>query len=218
MRVAICLLTCERYDYTKRTVESLALHNELRAFTLLHGDDASRDNRNREIAEFHGFELVKSPVSRQGVMAMQSRLAAAAADRRCDWTVILQNDWECVRSFPYGLLMTLDRMPDVHCLRLYGRWKERGARPTGDAHKGKGGKPAGWRPLECAPEAAEIGDIHWGSPPCATRTPVLRWLLAGAERERDVRAKSGEISTLTARVVDNVFWHIGADRTPEFKR
>lgn len=218
MRVAICLLTCERFDYTRRTVESLAAHNDLSQFVLLHGDDASEDRRNIEIAELHGFARVETGARRLGVMEMQRRLADEAMCRGCDWTIILQNDWESARAIPLDLLAWLHETENVYCIRLYGALKERGGRPAGDLHKGKGGRKAGWAPLEGAPEPIEVGDIHWGSPPCATRTGVLAMLLHGCARERDARDRSGRINALTVRVTDNVFWHFGSERTPEFKR
>jgi hypothetical protein len=218
MRVAICLLTCERFDYTKRTVESLAAHNDLSRFVLLHGDDASEDKRNVELAAAHGFERIDTPTQRQGVMEMQRRLTDAAMMLGCDWTILLQNDWESARAIPLDLLAFVAVRQDVHCLRLYGAWKERCARPAGNEHKGKGGKQAGWLLLEGAPEPAEIGDIHWGSPPAASHTGLLAMLLDGCARERDVRLKSGRVQSLTVRVVENVFWHFGSERTPAFKR
>ena len=218
MKVAICLLTCERFHYTKRAVESLVRFNDLGQFVLLHADDASEDHRNRSFAAMHGFERVDTPDIRQGCTATQRALFAAAAQRGCDWIVNVQNDWESERAIPLDLLHFVDARRDIHCLRLFGAFKMRPNVPVGDRHKGKSGKPADWRPLDGAPEPAEIGDIHWVYPPAATRTEVLTWLMAGVARERDLRVKSGELSTLTARVTENVMWHIGTDRTPEFRR
>ena len=214
--VALALLTCERHDYTARTLETLAAHNDLAAFTLLHGDDASADPRIVPLAQRYGFETVARPGERQGVMAMERALAKAAQARGCRWTWLLQNDWESVRPFPWPLFEFVAAEPLVYCLRLYGHQKDRGARVAGSAHQGKDGADAGWRRLSGAPEPVEVGSIHWGSPPAVTRTDLLRWLLKDAAKDRDARLKSGRLDYMTARVVENVVYHIGEEKTPGF--
>lgn len=217
MKVALCLLTCERFEYTRRTVESLAAHNDLSRFVLLHGDDASQDGRNAAIASRHGFARIETGQQRLGVMQMERQLASEAAALGCDWTIILQNDWQSIRGIPLPLIGFCDGRRDIYCLRLYGRFKNEADRPAGDRHKGKDGRPANWRPLDGAPESTEIGDIHWGSPPAATRTDILVWLLKDAARDRDARERSGLIDTLTARPTNRVMVHFGTERTPAFK-
>jgi hypothetical protein len=40
----------------------------------------------------------------------------------------------------------------------------------------------------------------------------------GTRSEGMIRRKCATMTELTARVVDNVFYHIGADRTSEFRQ
>lgn len=221
MRVALGLITCERFDYTRRTLETFAAYSDLASFVLLHGDDASSDDRVGPLARSFGFQTLRN-VDRSGVMATQRLVAHEAQAQGCDWTVILQNDWESVRPFPWTLFGVVANDPAVYCMRLYGVQKDRGERKAGQRHKGKGGADAGWRPYngpeyDWPIEPAEIGSIHWSSPPAATRTDLLVWLLDGAERDRDCRIKSGSLDLMTVRPIENVVYHIGEERTPDFK-
>lgn len=217
MRVALGLITCERYEYTKRTLETFAEHNDLSRFMLLHGDDASVDDRVIPLVQSYGFKTIHYD-ERRGVMATQRLVADEALLYDCDWTLLLQNDWESVRAFPWDLFEWIAGDPTVYCLRMYGAQKDRGARVTGNQHKGKDGADAGWQSYNGMCEPAEIGSIHWGSPPAVTKTTLLWWLLEDAKRESDCRVKSGGLDLMTVRPVQNVMYHFGEERTPEFKR
>lgn len=216
--VALCLLTCDRPAYTVKTLESLVRHNpDLSKFTLLHGDDASRDTTVFDYIRSLGFKTVIKSVERSGVISMERSLAFFAAAHQCHWTFLLQNDWEFVRAFPWDLFDHAIHIPNVYCVRMYGVQKDRGKRVSGNRHKGKGGSDPGWSQLMFAPEPAELGSIHWCSPPAVTKTSVLCWLLQDAQRDRDARIKSGELNYLTVRPINNVVYHFGEDRTPGFK-
>jgi hypothetical protein len=71
-----------------------------------------------------------------------------------------------------------------------------------------------WTPLS-ASEPAETALIHYGSPPNVTRIKESVFLHR-ARTDAQAAQASGRIRRLTARVVQNVFEHIGADRTPAF--
>ncbi len=72
--------------------------------------------------------------------------------------------------------------------------------------------------MEFAGERCQLGDIHWGAPPCVVRTDKLLWLHEGTRSDKSSMTKSGQIQEKTVRVVDNVFWHIGYERTPRFRK
>lgn len=225
MRIALCLITCERYDYTALTLKTLAEHNDLKRFVLIHADDASTDERIGPLVRGYGFQTYRS-TERFGVMATQRLAVMAARDAGCEWTLIQQNDFEWVRPFPWQLFNCVVNDKQVYCMRLYGHRKGRQGRlanaVAGPRHKGKDGAVVDWQPyrgtcFSVPDEPAEIGDVHWCSPPAVTRTDVLWWLLDGALKDADCRLKSGELDLMTVRPVENVVWHIGEERTPNFQ-
>lgn len=215
MRFAITLLTCDRYDYTQRTLDTLLAHNRLDGIVLLHGDDASTDARVPALARAAGFDTVLRPKARRGVAAMTEALIAAAARLPVGAVLNLQNDWECVRPIPWDELEWLFGHPEIYCVRLYGAMKSK----TGRAGIHHGGRTpltvVQWRAAALA--GYEVAEIHWGHPPAVTRIARAVELTRGARTESDSRVRSGRMIELTARTVDNVFLHIGRERTVGFK-
>lgn len=214
--IAVGLITCERSELTERTAESFRRYNpDLSRFSLLHVDDASTDERNMEIARAHGFVTVHRNRERQGIMATRKALLEAV---EADWLIMLGNDWESVRAFPWPLFESISSRRDIWALRLYGRFKERNAkRPAGTAHKGRCNKRIRWRSLEGAPEPAEIGLAHVGGSPVVVRAGTLRQVYRNVLTDPGASIASGPVVERTVRVVENVMFHIGFRRTPEFK-
>lgn len=206
--IAVCLLTCDRVEYTRRTLESFARHNPDRSrFVLLHADDASRDGRNAELAGAAGFATLVQHTARAGNLATRIALLEAAAAGGAEWVLVLENDCESVRPFPWPLFDFCRRQKHVYCLRLFGKYKDADKRQpckTINQWAGLGSPPVIWTKAAGAPEPAEVGIIHWTAQPAVTRT---RHVLA-IHRDR-VRRKLG----LTVRVLENVFHHIGLERT-----
>lgn len=202
--IAVCLQTCERYDLTARTLETFARHNDLAKFTLLHGDDASVDDRILPLVQSYGFETVVHTATRSGVLAVRAKLIARAKSRAA-WLLLLENDIETLRTFPWALFEHIRKDRRVYCLRLYGRYKDRARTDKClETHKWHDHAPAGWKALKGAPEKAQIGLIHWSPQPCVTRSKAL---LA-------IHRAGPEPTGLTVRVKNNVTSHIGAERTP----
>lgn len=226
MRIALTFLTCDRVDYTRRTLETLAAHNDLSRFVLLHGDDASVDDAGGELARRLGFETVVQTKAlrqrgRRGVAAMTEELFEHASRRGCELVLNLQNDWECVRPIPPEVWQFFVH-PSIYCVRLYGAMKSTTGR-CGIHHGGREPrKVVEWRPFEPnggRPKHAtgwEIGDIHWGHPPAVTRIRQAVSLTRDAVSEKISRVRSGKIYLQTVRPVENVFLHIGRERTPGF--
>jgi hypothetical protein len=213
-KIAVALMTCERYDYTKRTVESFVHHNPDRSrFILLHGDDGSRDHRVRRLPPVYGFRTVAQERYRQGWLPMR-RLLIRRAARLAPWILLLENDLESVRPFPWDMFDWVAAHEAVQCLRLFGLYK--GPRNTypcltlqkGDKHDRK---PARWTPVLDAPEPCQRGLIHWSALATVGRADLLVTLNHGfkqlANRPVD-----------TVRVLDNVFLHIGVKQTPKMLR
>jgi hypothetical protein len=216
--LAVGLLTCEREAYTAHTLKSFAKWNDLSRFDVrLHVDDASETDLNRELAVGHGFFTVKQP-ARMGCFESRRLLVTLAVAHGAEWLLILENDWETVRPFPWDLFqICVERFPRVYCLRMYGERKERHGRETGDIHKGRDRAPVEWTPLKESPGVAEIGNVHWGCPPAVTELTTLDWLLTKANSDRDIMHRSGKLKKLTVRPIRNVVFHIGQRKTPGFK-
>jgi hypothetical protein len=212
-------MTCDRPELTKRVLDSMVEPGELHIghATLLHGDDASSGSLNHEYARTAGFETVIQTGARVGAFGLRKRLIEAAV-LLCNPTHILvwENDWECVRPIPWRCMQkTLDE--DTWQFRLFGTHKQRDkTRPAGAMHAGKNGRDPDWKPDVVNGVKIERGDIHWSTPPTLCRTEELMYLLNGATCDKDMWLKSGQLSTLTARVVQNVVWHVGFDQTPGF--
>lgn len=205
--IACCLQTCDRYDLTVRTLETFAAHNDLSRFRLLHADDASVDGDTmRALVKSYGFRTVfQAHDERLGMRMVRWGLISAAVRRGAEWILLLENDIESLRPFPWDLFEHVKKRKDVCCLRLYGRYKDKEQRdPCLTTHKRRGHAPVRWRPFRGAPEASQIGEIHWSAQPSVTKaTMLLRHHQTGEEPDG-----------WTVRVKKNVMAHIGAERTP----
>jgi len=238
MKLAIIVLTCGREDLSKRTFESFVKFNGMCEFAPFevkkyHADDASETRQNEGLARLHGFEPIASTKTRTGIQGMHE-LIIGRVTKRCQPThiMILENDWESARPMPWRLIEYMMHKPDVYHLRLWhdykhlGRatandfkpWPHRGHRGRKDPRTVSGFVATNWQDDLDAPEPAEIGDIHYGNPPNICRAKELRWLHENTGSEKAMIQKSGQITARTLRVKKNVFWHIGDERTPGFRR
>ena len=223
--IAVCLLTCGRLDYTRRTLESFSAQNPdaRERFILLHADDASdQPTVMRDLAAAHGFETVVSHGTRRGASALRAAVVSVAAARGAEWVLLLENDWEWARPFPWALFDYLcATRPDVYCLRLFGTHKGRDQRwPCFAVHLGRSRRAVTWAPLVGSPEPAEVATIHWGAPPMVTRLAEAVQLCTAPPpnvppSSSDLAAiqASGKLTALVARVRANVVYHIGVEPT-----
>lgn len=144
---------------------------------------------------------------------MIRRATDELAPRGARWMLLLENDWETVKPFPFGIFETIRARGDVYTLRLYGTHKSRdGRRPVGTRHRGRDGADPQWQQFD----GYEVGDIHWGNPPAVSNLEIVRELFRGARTEKGAILRSGIIKAHVARVVENVVYHIGEERTPRF--
>jgi hypothetical protein len=204
--ITVCLQTCDRPELTQRTLESFAAFNDLSRFDLLHADDASHDGRNDDLAAAFGFKTVVKTRERLGIASVRASLVLAAKQRAAGWVLLLENDIESIRPFPWDLFdFVRAQMPSVYCLRLYGQYKDRErTEKCLETHKRRGHEPVKWRPLRKAPEHSQIGVIHWSPQPAVTRMQeLLHYHKSGMDPDAQ-----------TVRVKSNVMVHIGTQRTP----
>jgi hypothetical protein len=208
--IPLLLLTSDRYEKTRVTIESLARHGYLDGeFMLLHADDASQDARVPALAAHYGFETVARSEKRAGQQTMRRRLIEAGANTGADWLLLWENDWEAARPFPWPLFNMISDMDDVWALRLFGHIREREGDgwPCATYDAGRGKEPADWGPLPGTPEPAEIGRIHWCTTAFVGRTGMLRKLAACDTAEdamrKDLRGQR------TVRTLINCGWHLG---------
>jgi hypothetical protein len=200
--IAICLLTCDRYDYTRRTLFSLSSHNDLSHFALFHADDASTDSRIAPLVQSYGFRTVVQNTERQGWLTTRTALLRKAAKRH-QWILNLENDIESLRPFPWPLFNFIKGRKDVSSLRLYGRFKDREKRDACLTRDKRTGLEVQWKPFRHAPEKSQIGAIHWSAQPAVTRSHDVVAL----------HRHGMDLPGCTVRVKKNVMAHIGVERT-----
>lgn len=220
MTIAICLITSNRTDCTRRTLTSLRRHllcqDAPEPLLLLHGDDASDAEEGVfDLAAGFGFETVHASKSRVGGHRNRRAVVGEAVHRGAKRVLMLENDWEWVRPFPWALYEHAFSLPDVFCLRLYGQFKERGRRPC-DTRDAGTRQAVDWTPLTGAPEPAEVGQIHWAAPPSVADASVVMRVLQDTDKPGQARRLSSVLGSRTVRPVNNVVYHIGAERTPGF--
>jgi hypothetical protein len=203
MTIAVCLLTCDRYEYTAATVSSFVKCNDVSRFLLLHADDASEDPRIAPLVQSYGFTTVIQHKARRGWLRTRTRLLSYAA-KRASWILNMENDIETVRPFPWKLFRFVARRPDVSSLRLYGMYKDRDRLDACLTRSKVSGLEVDWRPFRDAPEKSQIGLIHWSAQPSVTR----------ASEVLDHHLYGSPLSGWTVRVKKNVCFHIGTERTP----
>lgn len=196
--LAVCLLTCDRSDYTETTLRTFSEYNDKAGLTLLHADDGSRDERNLVLAASHGFETVFKSAQREGGVTALRAMWNDAVRRGCSRILHMENDFEWVGS-----------IPDIEwpCVRLYGPMKGRGEL-FGLAAKINlvTREPVVWEP-HC--EGWERGQTHFGGPPSIIETQLLMPAVAKAQTLKQI----GLFTVDTLRPLENIVWHIGAVTT-----
>lgn len=207
--IAVCLLSCERYEYTMRTARSFVKHNAGDArLHLFHSDDASSDERIRPEVQALGFEPLVYTGKRVGVTQMIRRESEAISNKGFEWILLLENDAESVRALPWSVF-DASRAMDVYALRLFMNFKN-------PAQRVKPGQQ--WDMHHTADgESFEVGRVKWCNPPAISRVDVVKWLHEGARCEDDTMRKSRKLKRLAARLVNPAVYHIGSKRTPRFR-
>ena len=212
MKLAVCLLTADRADYTADTLASYVEHADRDEYLKLHADDGSETRSNRLIAEAAGFETVYASPTRKGPMEALRAMWRCAERAGATHILHLENDQEFCAALP-----SAEVIEEWECIRLYGARKARGGpRELTGPHLLGTNIRIMWTPCHNVmdPNVWESAVAHWAGPPSITRADLLIWAVnAGARRVKDVANKLHKLSTL--RPVNNIVWHIGDQRTPK---
>lgn len=208
-RLAICLLTSDRVDMTRVTLESLAAQNpNLQDHILLHADDASATLDNSELACAYGFETVYEPRGeKHGPIPALHLMWHRARAMGADWILHLENDQLSVAPLP--------ALDDCDCIRLYGEWKAEDRtdpRSRAGTHIMGTKERISWHPYR---DGWEVAEAHWGGQASMTRTHHLVEAIAHADRMKTISLKLARL--LTIRPVENITFHIGVQPTPDTK-
>jgi hypothetical protein len=222
IRISVAILTCDRLELTRKTVESFLKHNNRDNFDIFYGDDASTIPQIHKFMEKHSIPCLMKNKKRLGCSPSSAKLInLTTMISQLPYILYLQNDFESARPIPLNIIQQVfDKHRKVGWIRLYGLNKNDtipGGNPTDPRHKFKGGVPGGpmvkWKKLEIDNEALEIGDAQWSYHPAIHRANVLNKITKGATRERDVGVAALKTGLLTARFTKNITNHIGIRKT-----
>jgi hypothetical protein len=204
----VLLQTCDRSQYTRRTVDAFLRWNDPAGFQLEVADDASGDTAGLQYAIAHGFRPVLINQERAGVTVTLGRAVRRLfSERGDDLLLYLQNDCEFVRTLPLAAIQAA--MPAHDCVRLFGRFKGYGD-PTKDRNDGRARH---WRTLPAAEEMMSTGLARWSDLPSVARLSLILRLTKGARSEKEMRRNGGR-QLRVACLERNVIYHFGEQRTP----
>lgn len=209
MKLAVCLLTADRPDYTADTVHSFVDKADEPQFIRLHADDGSATTSNVQIAAAGNFETVYACTDRRGPVAALKCMWAKAAALGATHILHLENDIEFTGAIPRY---------EAECVRLYGEFKSRSGprRKTGPYIIGTKERIE-WKPLFHSINGTrwDRGIAHWAGMPSVTRTDLLLRAVINAETLKDICHALQRIETL--RPDRNITYHFGDTRTPNAK-
>lgn len=210
MKLAVCLLTADRPDYTADTVASFVEKADEPGFIRLHADDGSERRDNIQIAAAGDFETVYATTNRRGPITALKCMWTKAASLGATHILHLENDIEFVSPLPRF---------DIECVRLYGEHKARSGPRMQTGPNIIGTKePIVWT------EAFDTingnkwfrGFAHWAGMPSITETELLLRGVMHAECIKDICFALPRLESL--RPMRNLTWHVGDKRTPGAKR
>ena len=205
MKLAICLLTADRHEYTAKTVHSLMKTNpDYKSHLLLHADDASGKNFNMAIVSAAGFSTVITNPGphRCGAVPLLRYMWLHAGKLGATHILHLENDQEFAAAIP--------SRRDAQSVRLYGARKERGdgSRAWSGTHVMGTDEVINWR---FDGHDWERATCHWGAQASITETELLLGAIDKATTIKDVSRSLQRIDTI--RPHKNITWHIGEERT-----
>lgn len=211
MKLAVCLLTADRPEYTVETVLTYSERAHEDSHILLHADDGSTRRDNIQIAAAGGFDTIYATHERRGPMMALRVMWAKAASLGATHILHLENDNEFVAPLPRF---------DADCVRLYGEFK---CKDPNDPRAPVGPHIMGTKErIEWSEEFTDVRRnrwfralAHWGGMPSITRTDLLLRAICNAESFKDISMQLQRIDTL--RPAANITFHIGNTRTPNAK-
>jgi hypothetical protein len=213
-KIALALLTRDRYEYTVKTVESFLKHHNPDDFLLFHGDDASQDPRILPWLQSKGFKTVMQHPTAMGCSPSTDHLLHEVAKHVEPGTPVLylQNDLQCTRPLPQKQLRLLLEKPDVSFVQLSYRT------PGTSYSKRTPWKYADgelWKFGETAQEVV-YAPFNTGMGFQPSISLIETWLPAvkGVTYEKQYRSRSEYPDRRMCRLTLPVFRHFGRRRTP----
>ena len=214
MKIAVALLTCDRYDYTVKTVESFLEHNNPDDFMLFHGDDASTEAGLVRYVQSKGFETLVQHTDRRGCSPTTDELLHAVAQRVDPGTIVLylQNDMESIRPLPQQQVRDLLARPDISFLQLSYR-KPRSRYAEAMPWVTPDGQP--WT-LGDKTHDVVYSEFKWGMGYLYAISDLETWLPAvkGVKSEKQFIARTEYTDRKIGRITNPVLRGIGFRTTP----
>lgn len=202
MKLAVCLLTCDRANLTESTLQSFwKFNSKLDNCLLLHADDCSHSNDNKMVVLRNRFKTVYEAPVRAGAAHAMRAMWKIAVDKGATHILHLENDWRFVSKLPLTV--------QADCVRLFGAKKaQHGPRArTGQCIIGTNERII-WEPIPDLP-GWEEGIAHWGGPPSITRADYLMEAAMRAEGPKIGKIALQLSRIHTKRPIKNIVWHIG---------
>jgi hypothetical protein len=213
--VAVALLTCDRFEYTRATVESLFAHNDVSGWELFYADDASTDRRIRPYVESRGFKPVVLHEERHGCSPTTEALFLAIGNEVPPETIVLylQNDFESVRAIPLDLCKEHLNRPDVGFIQVF-YWRPRlrytklleWIWPDGQPWDFRDGSRGNWVQTK--------GNAGQGFQPSMARADTYKAAAHDLKKERDFLQNTKTLNKRVVRLTNAPLHHIGQRRTP----
>jgi len=206
MKIAVGIVTCDRYDCTVETVESLLKHNDVLEWKLFYADDASTDERVRPFMHSRGFIPVVLNTRRHGCTPTSDMMIREIRGRTGDdWFLLyLQNDYRSVRPIPVANIEKMFDDPLIGSCRL---WHKR-VRIRNRARR------AGWASMDLAGESVIVGKERFAWHAQLVPIPLVAALARNAPREATLKRRSKRRLERTVFLMDHACVHIGSHRTP----
>jgi len=214
-RLVVALLTCDRLEYTRRTVESLLKHHPPGTLMLFHADDASTDPEVCRYVQSRGFDTIVANTTRMGCSRTTELLMRAVAERVQPETMViyLQNDFECLRPLPVLQLNELIARPDVEHVQLSYR-HPRSAYNKATIWKTEDGRLWPFGDQTIAPVVYGGFNRGVGYHPSVARIETWVRNVSGVKRESDFISQSERQDKQACRLTTPVFEHRGKQTTP----
>lgn len=217
-RLVCCLLTYNRFDYAKATVEAF-FKNVKRKPHLHIADDGSPDGYVKELAQLAkklGAYGVTTTNSERGGYGRNVNLATQIVHQIADYVVMLEDDWKLFKPLDLDeYIDDFENIPEIDCIRLgYLSWTQPmwGHLRCGTGHKyllldGNSPEPhvfAGHPRMERVSYQREVGEWPEGLDPNQTEFSVAH----------NRRARTGVAWPLGLDPNEGygMFCHIGSER------
>ncbi len=220
MKIVVGLLTCDRLEYTKKTVQSLLSQNRQDDLLLLHADDASLDQRGIcKYVQSQGFKTILANESRIGCSPTTDAFMSAIQNEIGDNLPVLylQNDFECTRPIPFDEIFSLLSQEDIGFVQLSYR------RPRSRYNRNitwKTPDGTGWIFGDHKTSSYVLSDrlgIGIGYHPSIAHMNTWSKAIRGVKREKHLTKKTARLNQYACRLTLPVFRHIGRNSTPDGK-